>query len=564
MATLFGSVACEDPRTLKASCDQSRIPTEKWWGKANRFDLAVGRGPGRGWILLRKDALDSLDLTADHALVFSGEDAAHVVTLSRITLLHSECVSPGAEADPAAVYLCEIVDRRHFLGMVPLPDGYKAYNVAAGDGASFLTATKNGGSPYTWQQVIDSLVTILGLSTSQFVLPFAPHDQPENLVFDGCPAWETLCRVLDRLACGAVLDPTTDTFSVVRLGVSGDADLDALENSSRYKGLVWNGHAAEAPRGWRPEKVRVRFQRRPIDPDGASPYYVVDVTLAAVAGTAAGTFVMFDDDLTAQGATGSPANSALLGARASERATDWLRKRSMYERRLVRSYRDFQPEAVPAVGRAAARAVADDRGGLMQTWVQAEPDGLIEKFKPTGGYPPWWMAAPEDCDSYKLECLNGFLVRYRCESSSPNTWVYDGGTSIACEAELSTSPPPPPPAYPPPTYPFYFEYVSNVCPILGFIRTVNSTYTISYDDDIIHVATAGADGTLPDVTGGHGGGTGGADEFAIKNISGGSALVFPDPGDGSTIDGAASVTLAPLESIVIYNDSFNWWIKARA
>lgn len=385
MATLVDGAACVDPRLFYRSCVDGGIPAERWLGKANAFALEPGRGPGRGRVLLRKSDLDSLDPAADHALTFSGTGRYDPITLLYCTILSAECVTPGSASDPDAVYLVEVVDRRHHLGRVPLPDGYKGYNVSAADGATFLTATKNGATTWTWQGVVDDLVTTLGESTAAFALPFTPDNQPENLSFDGVGAWEALNRVLDRIACTAAYDPTTDTFAVVRLGVSQDAALDAVA-----AGKTWDGYPSEYARGWRPEKVRVRFLRRPQPTDGSSPYYTADVTLATGAGVKSGTYVVLDDDLTALGAAGTPTNSSFLNTRAQERADDWLRKRLYYERPVLTVWEDFLPDAAGLLAYAVNRIVFDDRGGPFQTAAAARPDGALEKFRPLGDWPPWW------------------------------------------------------------------------------------------------------------------------------------------------------------------------------
>lgn len=423
MSTLFGELPCVDPKALKESCDANGIPTGAWYGKANAFHLAAGRMPGRGHVLLRKSDIDALALTTDHTLTFSGEDTSHVVTFSPVTLIRFECATPGAEEDPNAVYLCELVDRRHFLARVPMPGGYAGYNVTNAAGDDYQTATLNSSVAWTWQEVVDDLVGILGEDPAEFVLPFTPDGTPENLAFD-CSPWEALNRVLDRLACAPVLDPTTDTFAVVRLGEDAGASVVAMEDAAEYKGRTWDGYAGEPERGWRPEKVRVRFPRRPqvVTTTGATPYYTVDVTLAATSGVVAGSYVVVDDDATAEGATGTPTNSAALATRATERADDWLRARQGDEA-FVRGWRDFQALAIAAVGRTVSRVTFDDRGGAMRTWAATEPGGGLERFKPLGDWPAWWPLATDPA-------LGADLSYYRHAESSGTLGTYAPGGII--------------------------------------------------------------------------------------------------------------------------------------
>lgn len=378
MSTLFAGRGCADPETTRAWCKAHGILTDDWWGMPNSFRLTTGREVGRGWILLRKRDLNSISLVADHSLVFSGEDAAHVVTLSPITLLHARCITPGAASDAEAVYVCEVVDRRHHLARIPVD---KAYNVRKADGSGYLANTLNSGVAWTWQQIVNNLSNAT-LGIGDLTLPFTPDATPESLVYYASYAWDALSDVLDRIACTIRYNPTTNTFAILRLGSAGDAELTTLEDSSRYKGRTWDGYCSEYVRGELPEKVRVHFWRRPSPTDGSSPYYTVDVTLTATSGVVAGTYVNLFDDLVALGATGTPSNSAACSTRATERATDWRRKHLSYERRLQREYRDFQSGAVTAVGSAVALAGYDDRGGLMRTVVLAEADKRLEKWKP--------------------------------------------------------------------------------------------------------------------------------------------------------------------------------------
>lgn len=443
MSTSFGGLPCVDPRLFRVECLARGLPTD-WWGRPNGFDLQpVGRGPGRGWVLLRKADLDGLDLTTDHELVFTGETRDSRITLADITLRRATCLSPGAEDDPQATYLCEVTDRRQNLSKIPLDT---AYNVTDTTGAAYLASTKNGGSAWTWQQVVTDLTTALGLST--LTLPFAPHGTPENLSYWGAWAWDALNDVLDRIGCGVLYDPEADSFSVVRLGVTDAAAEDAMAGSRR----TWDHYPVDPSRAWRPEKVRVRFRRMPRPTAGSTPYYNKDITLAAATGVASGTYVQLDDDLTAVGATGAPTNQATLDARAQERADDWLRKRAYYERPLLKVYRDFVPGVVrDAPGATVGNVCLDDRGGLMRTEVAGRPDGLLERWRSLAHLPPWFPAdagsglTVEEADgspSYVLTLpatlrfnqANGFAV------TNPSAGVAQVGlTPTLAASEVSTS-----------------------------------------------------------------------------------------------------------------------------
>ena len=386
MSTIFGDHLCADPVLLAESCARANppIPTDRFWGKANTFRVPIGRGPGRGHILLTKSALDALDTTTDHTLTFSGSDRDHVVSLSPITLLSAECVDPGSATDPLATYLCEVVDRRHHLAKIPVD---KAYNVRTASGEGYRSGTLNGGAAWTWQQVVTNLSnTHLGIGT--LTLPFTPDGTPESLSYWApYSAWDALCDVLDRLACAVEYDPEANTFAVVRLG-SADATSASAQTALSGERL-WDGYDTETVRGWRPQKVRVVFPRLPVPEGGTTPVYTVDVTLTATTGVASGTHVQLWDDAVALAETGTPSNSAALATRAAERAADWLRKRGGFERPLARSYRDFVAGA-DLLGSTIGRVSYDDRGGPFATMARAERDGRLESWRPLAGAPASW------------------------------------------------------------------------------------------------------------------------------------------------------------------------------
>jgi hypothetical protein len=386
MAT-FAGWECVDPASFARACAAQNPPidTSRWHGKAGSFTVPLGRGPGRGWVLLTGAALAAIDPTADHPLVFVGSDPAHVRTFPRITLLRAECCAPGSAADPAAVYACELADRRHLLAMIPAPN--RAYNLRKPDGSDdYLPASINGLAPWSWQDVVDDLVAALGL-TDIFLLPFEPDGVPESLAYYAPgSAWDALCDVLARLECAAEYDPETDTFAVVRLGAA-DATFAAAD-AALARARLWDGYGAEAVRAWRPETVRTVFRRVPPPTDGASPYYVVDTALGAAAGVEPGTAVQVEDDLIARVPPGSPgglpANLADLTARAAERASDWLRRRAGFDAPLLRSYADYQP-AGALLGSRVHAVVFDDRGGPFATTIYSAPTA---PWKPAETMPP--------------------------------------------------------------------------------------------------------------------------------------------------------------------------------
>lgn len=377
MSTYYAARPAVDPGPFEKECRDRQLPTD-WFGTCNLFEVPLGKGPGRGRILLRKSDLDRIDLTADHDLNLS-DPAGNVVPLKSITLLRATCVDPGAAASPGAVYLCELVDRRWHLARVPVDLGFNVRNY---DGTDYLPESLLIGAPYTWQKVVNTLaVTTLGLP--DLTLPFSPDEPPENLIYFGGWAWDALCDVLARLACAPKYDPTADVFTIVQLGDPAAVTAFDAARAKLAGEKTWDSYPVEPARGRRPEKVRVLFPRRPQPQDGTSVYHHEDVTLAAAAGVVAGSYVTLDGDLTADGTVaGSPDNAAALATRAAERAADYLRKLTGFDRRIGLVYRDDRPEAVPQLlGAAAGSVLFDDRGGPVRTEVRAGPSPAPPKPK---------------------------------------------------------------------------------------------------------------------------------------------------------------------------------------
>lgn len=392
MSVIFAGKACYDPSDLLRECQQRGWPVD-WYGRANVYRCPLGREPGRGGLLMRRGDLDLIDFGADHTLeIGDNQGGASKVSLKKLTILKTTCLTPGAVDSKNATYLVDVVDRRYHLARVPCD---VAYNLRAADGASYRTATLNAGIAWTWTQLVTDLWSTCGGLGTFPGMPFTPAGTPGGFDFFGGFAWDALCRVLDRLACAPDYDPVADAFTVVRLGsadttaTAGIASMDAMLTAE------WDTYPMISLRAERPEKVRVLYRRYPVPTGGETPWYSVDVTLAAATGVVAGSYVQVVDDEIALGATGTPSNSAALGTRASERAADWLRKYQGYDRRYVRVYGGISPDAATKVlGSTMAAVNWEDRGQGARTELVSGPDGKLEKWAaPRVSFDPWTVAA---------------------------------------------------------------------------------------------------------------------------------------------------------------------------
>jgi hypothetical protein len=334
MSVIYGGKACLDPRRIWEQCRVLGIPTDLWFGTANRYVCEYGVQPGLGFLLMARGDLDLLDRESPHDLIFA--DAFRTVTLKDLTFVNARCVVPGARGDPAGVYLVQVADVRLLLDRVPID---KAYSVRSSPGSSTFEAnTLDGGARWSWSGMVQDIwQTVPGLGAYPG-LPFSPDGQPEGFVFYGAYAMQALGFVLDRLRCALKYNPFTKLFTIVRVGASDAAELLSEAKWDRDF-RVWDEDWLESNVGRLPQYVRVLFHRQPAPADGSSVYYSVDVAdTTPDPGTEAGTYVLVRDDEAALGATGVPSNSAALATRAAERAADWFRVRKSGEARLLRVY----------------------------------------------------------------------------------------------------------------------------------------------------------------------------------------------------------------------------------
>jgi hypothetical protein len=273
------------------------------------------------------------------------------------------CACPGLRADKAAVYLVPIADRRFLLKKKPIDRGY---NVLSSDGSDYLTESKDGGSDWTWQTMVDDIVdTHLGLPT--MTLPYTPDGTPEDFAFYGMSAWDALNAVMTTLSCSVVYDLEEDTFSVVEVGAEdGRRDWDADPVPVTFARVS--------------AKARVRFTRVPAPDDGSSPYYTIDKDPPASAGTTAtGTVEWLEGGMDALGATGTPTNDAALQTRATEVASKYYQSLLTGTDPLLRRYAGIRTAAGLRPGRRVQAIVWQDLGQGWLTEVYRGPVGRPQR-----------------------------------------------------------------------------------------------------------------------------------------------------------------------------------------
>lgn len=344
MGISLDDVTAIEPALLHQSLVEQGVDTSSFWMKANSYRTLRGPSPGRGWLLFQRRDLDILFEKAEQGgslTLRMDNDQGLSVTVERLYLHRADCVSPGIEDDLNAFYVVEIVDARHFARnpyyAVPVNRQFNVMAPAAD--RDYYQASLNAGVPWTWQLMLDSLwssvgVTALGTSPT---LPYLPTGVPLNYKFVGIPAWEAYHSVLERLGCALVLH-TNGTAGIVRVGET-DAVYTAAEEKWRSERIHFSD-SLENMRTKVPSRVDVYFPRRE-DPYGmerttpaseaqwsSTPAHVIPVTnpYAATMDTQDGTAVALWDEMPAlTNFDGVVTNLTDLTARAEERAATYYR-----------------------------------------------------------------------------------------------------------------------------------------------------------------------------------------------------------------------------------------------
>lgn len=372
MGVTFEGYSCLDPKVLYEECAQRNLPIDTWFRRANSFTCPMGGPAGRGWFLVSRDVLDQLDIGANDAfreVVFFNTTERVALTLSNLLIVnHMEAQAPGYDGDPATPYLIEVADKRwlYYDRGQPIK---KLYNYRSDVDGTYISSSLNSGTAWTWQGMLDNLWPS-GLGTAP-TLPFTPDATPENFCFPDWTPLRCVDYVLTRLACGLKYDPIRDTFGYERLGLTTSTSATQSDLlTTRYTNdglLIRDDYPLTARTAAYPEKLRVEFRVKIPYVDKTLPLYTVDNTVSPTAATVAvGSYVLLQDDLTAQCDNTTVSNAAALTTRATERYNDWVRKRQYFDVDNVQVYDGFL-DLVPVVGAYWAAIGWYDRGSGMRT-----------------------------------------------------------------------------------------------------------------------------------------------------------------------------------------------------
>lgn len=208
--------------------DENGWDSSAWAGKANSYHCPAGEEIGTGWVLMFRNRLDELSTSAALTLTFGQGGSDESIEIQGLYIRSAQRVSPGQSQSNDAVYLVELVDTRYQLNRKSINKRYNCRPLRD-TSDTYVTATKNAGTPWTWSEVIEDLWdandTLIG---SMGTLPDLTDltSTPENLRYEGTSAWAALNDVCRRCGCQVILDNAfVNNFYVVRLGViSGDDD----------------------------------------------------------------------------------------------------------------------------------------------------------------------------------------------------------------------------------------------------------------------------------------------------------------------------------------------------
>ena len=403
MGCLFAGCACLDPHSLAGEAARLGHPLAPWDGRCNEFLLPLGPEPGRGMLLLPWRDLGRIDMESSHDLQFFGTIGGRVssVTLKSIVPVRYGAALSGAMDDASTPFWLEVADRRMLASGGPPLNA--SYNVRSADGSGYLSASKNGGSAWTWTTMLQAMWSANGLLGTMPALPYAPDGVPEGFSFWGVPSYDAIMTVLDRLGFALRLDPFLDSFSIVRIA-DAEAAVESALSRHDFPERLWGGYPAEAARTRLPATVRVFFPSLRAAPDatGASPFYSLDRTDAtaggALAGVLAGTVASVWDELPAlYDSGGSLTNATALGTRADERAASYYRRLRLdrLSRRFTGALGDMLPGSrikATAWRDSGASAVTDVSAhpgyAPADTMHQGSPAAGEPRAMPPGAAPP--------------------------------------------------------------------------------------------------------------------------------------------------------------------------------
>lgn len=256
-STLTGKTL-QEPQKAHAGRRRFARPDVPQLANANSLSVPTHRYPARGWVLLRKEDLDSLDAYAPQTLVF--DDFSTSLTFTGLYIVTTRCVTTGVIGSTSDLHLVELTDAR---GIYRNPQFRKTLNAQFNVRSpaypdQYYTGSINGTAPWTWSQMVQTIWETMPLLGTYPTLPTFPGQLPEGWIFAGVSAFDALCDVLDLIGCVVTWNPVGNVYSVAQVGA---ADSSFATLSTQYT-LAEDLQDSALGSGSVPASVTVNFHRR--------------------------------------------------------------------------------------------------------------------------------------------------------------------------------------------------------------------------------------------------------------------------------------------------------------
>lgn len=260
MPFAVNNLPCQDPDLLRQQFGSSLDLLDG----CNSYSCPLGDAVGYAYVLMRKDHFDRINGTAFVTLTVR-DGYGKAVVLPDLTVVGSAAAyQTDSGTRTGAIVRVTLADRRWRYKMVAVNRQYNFRDSSGG----FIAASTNGGTPWTWQGVVNDVWAKLaaalgtgatGVSATAPQLPSTPSGTPEGFSFYGTDAWAALNRVAQ--AAGFVLrfDPTTRAVAIVDPNRSADP-LPANPPRTFDDGL-WTDPTEWHTTPMVPSAVRVYFPR---------------------------------------------------------------------------------------------------------------------------------------------------------------------------------------------------------------------------------------------------------------------------------------------------------------
>ncbi len=270
-------------------------PVPEQFKQANSFFLPQGESAGRGWVILTKKDLDSLDINGLHTLQITDDgdqrqsnqadklSGQSTIKLQNLVIVYARNLEPGKGTDePTAVHLVELADSRwrcynptYFVAAdkkynVRSPDYNCATTLEAGAAAHntqnppirfFSDSLQGGTTVWTWNTMLEDLWKLIEDKMGKYPgLPITPEGTPENWTFTGVSAWLAINEILYRIGCAVSVTGTANNtqWIIVQIG-KVDQEVKNLAKAANRK--IHDEEFKESAKAKVPDTIRTYFHR---------------------------------------------------------------------------------------------------------------------------------------------------------------------------------------------------------------------------------------------------------------------------------------------------------------